>query len=225
MAPSTARLTASGAASWVAHATWQEGGKRRQSKRTFGTKKVAQAALTELLAAHQSGTFVEPNRVTLAEFVERWLAGLRWSDIQLDRHRLTVNQVATVEAGLETVDVPKTRRSRRVIDLDGDTTALLARHRARQRELLLRLGVTASAADRVFTNEIGDPIRPHSVGQAFGPPGGRSAGDVGRVAPESFPRPAPHPRVSLAHGLWSRSDQLASGCSVGTLEVVTLAEI
>ena len=33
--------------------------------------------------------------------------------------------------------------------------------------MLLRLGVTASASDRVFTNEIGDPIRPHSVGQAF----------------------------------------------------------
>ena len=29
--------------------------------------------------------------------------------------------------GLELVDVPKTRRSRRVIDLDGETTALLSR--------------------------------------------------------------------------------------------------
>ena len=96
------------------------------------------------------------------------VVGLRWSDVQLDRHRLTVNQAATVVDGDEMVDVPKTRRSRRVIDLDGDTTALLQRHRARQRELFLRLGVTASASGRVFTNEIGDPIRPDSVGQAFG---------------------------------------------------------
>jgi hypothetical protein len=66
----------SGAASWVAHATWNEGGRRRQSKRSFPTKKLAQAALTELLAAHQSGTFVAPNRTTLAEFVELWLDGL-----------------------------------------------------------------------------------------------------------------------------------------------------
>ncbi len=93
---------------------------------------------------------------------------LRWSDVQLDRHRLTVNQAATVVDGDEMVDVPKTRRSRRVIDFDGDTAALLQRHRARQRELFLRLGVTASASERVFTNEIGDPIRPDSVGQAFG---------------------------------------------------------
>jgi integrase len=93
--------------------------------------------------------------------------GLRWSDVQLDRHQLTVNQAAIVIDGDETVDAPKTRRSRRVIDLDADTTALLHRHRARQRELYLRLGVTASASDRVFTNEIGDPLRPGSIGQAF----------------------------------------------------------
>ncbi len=70
------RVLASGAASWVAHATWREGGKRRQAKRSFDTKKQAQAALTELLAAHQSGTVVAPNRPTLAEFLEPWLACL-----------------------------------------------------------------------------------------------------------------------------------------------------
>ena len=29
------------------------------------------------------------------------------------------------------------------------------------------LGVSATASDRVFTNEIGEPLRPNSVGQAF----------------------------------------------------------
>ena len=70
------REDSSGASSWVAHATWQEGGKRRQSKRSFRTKKEAQAALTELLAAHQSGTFVAPSRMPISEFIEPWLAGL-----------------------------------------------------------------------------------------------------------------------------------------------------
>lgn len=70
------RETPSGASSWVAHATWQEGGKRRQSKRSFRTKKEAQAALTELLAAHQTGTFVAPSRMPLRDFVEPWLAAL-----------------------------------------------------------------------------------------------------------------------------------------------------
>ena len=70
------RETPSGAASWVAHATWQEGGRRRQAKRSFRTKKEAQAALTEVLAAHQAGTFVAPSRMPLREFIEPWLAGL-----------------------------------------------------------------------------------------------------------------------------------------------------
>jgi hypothetical protein len=64
------RETRSGASSWVAHATWQEGGTRRQVKRSFRTKKQAQAALTDLLEAHQAGTLVAPNRMPLRDFVE-----------------------------------------------------------------------------------------------------------------------------------------------------------
>ncbi len=305
------RKALSGASSWVAHATWQEGGKRRQAKRSFRTKKEAQAALTELLAAHQSGTFVAPSRMPIRDYIEPWLAGLenqgrrpttllgyrkalesyllprlgnvslqelrasdldslyadllrtggrrkqglsmttvhhlhtvvnkllhdaerkglvtrnvarlanapslttarskgpemrvwspdeltqflasiegnrnealfrllamtgmrrgevvalRWSDVDLAGCRLTVNQAASVIGGEEFVDVPKTRRSRRAIDLDPETVSLLRQHRARQRELFLMVGVTATASDRVFTNEVGDPIRPDSIGQAF----------------------------------------------------------
>jgi integrase len=96
------------------------------------------------------------------------VVGLRWSDVDVRSGSLTVAQAATVVDGAEVVDVPKTRRSRRVIDLDTETAALLQRHRNQQRELLLRLGVTATASDRVFTNEIGDTVRPDSIGQAFG---------------------------------------------------------
>ena len=54
-----------------------------------------------------------------------------------------------------------------MVDLDGETVAILQRHRADQRELFLRVGVTATASDRVFTNDLGEPLRPASVGQAF----------------------------------------------------------
>jgi integrase len=93
--------------------------------------------------------------------------GLRWPDLDLARRRLVVNHAATVVDGVETLASPKTRRSRRVLDLDPDTVALLERHRMAQREQYLRFGVTARASDRVFTNEIGDPLRPNSVSQAF----------------------------------------------------------
>lgn len=95
------------------------------------------------------------------------VVALRWSDVDLAAHRLTVNQAATVIDGAELVAAPKARRSRRAIDLDPDTVSLLQRHRARQREQFLMLGVSATASDRVFTNEVGEPIRPNSIGQAF----------------------------------------------------------
>jgi hypothetical protein len=70
------RTTPGGSASWVVHTTWNEGGRRRQSKRSFRTKQEAKDELTRFLRAHQTGAFVAPSRMTLAEFVEPWLDGL-----------------------------------------------------------------------------------------------------------------------------------------------------
>jgi hypothetical protein len=55
--------------------------------------------------------------------------------------------------------------SRRTIDLDQRTISVLKRRRVAQREEVFTVGLTAPADDRVFTNEIGDPLRPGSVGQ------------------------------------------------------------
>ncbi|MGI9052486.1 MAG: tyrosine-type recombinase/integrase [Ilumatobacteraceae bacterium] len=305
------RTRTSGVPSWVLHTTWNEGGRRRQSKRSYRSKQAAKDELTRFLGAHQTGAFVAPNRLTLAEFADVWLdglanqgrrpstlrgyrgdlrrcvlprlggmalqdirvididalyahllrsgrrgggglsmstvhhvhtalnklfndaerkglvtknvvrlsthpsqtaarasapemtvwtpdelatflraiegnrnetmfrlaaltgmgrgelVGLRWSDVDLPRRRLTVNQSVTVVDHVEVASVPKTRRSRRVLDLDAATVATLQQHRARQRERYLRVGVTATASDRVFTTDVGEPLQPDSVGQAF----------------------------------------------------------
>jgi integrase len=95
------------------------------------------------------------------------LVALRWSDRALARSTMTVNQAATVVDGVAVISVPKTRRSRRVVDLDSITVEALQRHRSRQREQHLELGVSATASDRVFSGDLGEPLRPHSVGQAF----------------------------------------------------------
>lgn len=94
--------------------------------------------------------------------------GLRWSDIDLSHRRIAVQQAVTVVDGEEIVDSPKSRRSRRVIDVDVDTAALLDDYRDRQLAALARVDLKAPAGDRVFTNDIGEPLRPDSVGQAFG---------------------------------------------------------
>ena len=50
-------------------------GRRRQRKKGgFRTRKVAEAALAELLTDVQKGTVVEPNRQTLAAYLDDWLA-------------------------------------------------------------------------------------------------------------------------------------------------------
>ena len=79
-----------------------------------------------------------------------------------------------------------------MIDLDADTVvaAAAAPHRS-SASCYLRLGVTATASDRVFTNEIGDPIRPNSIGQAFR----RLVKEAG-VPAHPAARPPPHPRQS-----------------------------
>lgn len=305
------RETPAGASSWVAHLAWYEAGKRRQMKRAFRTKKDAQASLVELLAAHQTGRFVESSKLTLRNFADAWLdglanqgrkattlngyrriidsyvaprlgdvalqdvkasdldslyaellrgggangrrlsltsvhhvhaalnkmlndaerkgavirnvarlanapslttarskgpemtvwtpkqlstflrsivgnrnealfrlmaltgmrrgeaIGLRWSDVDFRLGHVSIRQAVTVVAGEEIVDAPKTRRSRRTIDIDVDTAALLEAHRQAQHNALARVDLTRAVDDRVFSNDIGDPMRPDSVGQAF----------------------------------------------------------
>ena len=78
-----------------------------------------------------------------------------------------VRQALTFHDDEEEVDVPKSRRSRRVVDLDEDTVVILRRQAEWQREKLALVRVAAPTDNRVFTNEIGEPIRPNSIGQAF----------------------------------------------------------
>jgi integrase len=296
---------------WIAHVSWHEGDRRRQSKRSYSTKKEAQAALAETIDAHRRQDFVAPTALRVRDFVETWinaletqgrkvstiagyrrtmklyvlprlgsrklqdlratdlddlyaellrsggvkgrplsmstvhhvhtaigkllhdaerkglvvrnvarladapsmaaardrapdmnvwtpdelsrflryaenyragalvhlaamtgmrrgeLVALRWDAVDLRRSTVKVRAAATYLGGVETIDVPKTKRSRRTIDLDQRTVSEMKRHRATQREELFELGVTSPTDDRVFANEIGEPMRPHSVGQAF----------------------------------------------------------
>ncbi len=51
-------------------------GKRRQARKGgFPTERLAQAALTEALAGIHQGTYIQPTRQTVSEYLEQWLAG------------------------------------------------------------------------------------------------------------------------------------------------------
>lgn len=306
------RTNKGGTTSWVAHATWREGGKRRQAKRVFATKREARDGLVDLLAAHRTGQHVDRSRITLADYVADWLAalptqgrrastisgyrqslenyvlptlgqvelqdlratdldklyaslrqgggrrrgqplslttihtahtvlskvlndaerkgfvirnvarladpptanagreergeqtiwtpeelrtfldfatghpwemafrllamtgirrselvGLRWTDVDFAGRRLMIRQAVTAVRGAEVVDAPKSRRSRRNVDLDDITLAMLDRYRTEQRADLLALGIRLGPEDRIFRAPSGSPVRPDTVGQAF----------------------------------------------------------
>jgi hypothetical protein len=64
-------------------------GKRRQKWHSgYRTKRDAERALTELLAAKDSGSYVEPTKQTLADFVTEWLAAVE-STIRPSTHHST----------------------------------------------------------------------------------------------------------------------------------------
>lgn len=95
------------------------------------------------------------------------LCGLRWSDIDLDAGRLVVLRTITV-VNREVVEGDvKTPRSRRGVDLDAATVAVLRAHRARQLEQRLLMGVGYTDRDLVFASVTGEPLNPDSIGRAF----------------------------------------------------------
>lgn len=95
--------------------------------------------------------------------------GLRWRDVDLDAASLTVAQaLEETKAGLAT-KAPKTARSRRTVTLPALTVEELRRHKARQAEERLKLGLgRADDGALVFADPFGHPIRPRDVTKQFG---------------------------------------------------------
>ena len=53
-------------------------GKRRRKWHSFkGTKRQAQIECARLISAVQGGTYLEPSKTTLAQFLDRWLAHIK----------------------------------------------------------------------------------------------------------------------------------------------------
>ncbi len=96
------------------------------------------------------------------------LLGLTWRVLDLDGGRLRVEQqVVSTSGGLKIDAPPKTRRSERTIALDPETVEALRAHRETQ---LLERDVAGSAyvdRDLVFCDEVGEPIQPRRLSDAF----------------------------------------------------------
>lgn len=93
------------------------------------------------------------------------LLGLKWSDLDVGKKRLSINR-GLVAVGYELHESRgKTDNSRRCIELDDTTLAVLAGWRALQTAEQAAVGI--DGADRMFTNPDGGPIHPHTLSQTF----------------------------------------------------------
>jgi integrase len=95
------------------------------------------------------------------------LAGLRWSDLNLDEGTLTVS-VARVVVGYKVVDsTPKTPKSRRTIALAPAVVETLKGHRTRQKAECLKWGRTWAEDGLLLVREDGQPYHPQYLTQSF----------------------------------------------------------
>ncbi|HEV2777890.1 MAG TPA: site-specific integrase [Actinophytocola sp.] len=95
------------------------------------------------------------------------LAGLPWTEIDLDAATLTVSmQLTEVEYEIEE-GAPKSAAGERTIPLDAETVQLLRAHRTRQRKERLRLGGAWVESGKVFTRPNGSALRPSWIGDQF----------------------------------------------------------
>jgi integrase len=92
------------------------------------------------------------------------LLALRWEDVDLDAGTVRVRHQLGDDGQLAEL---KTERSRRIVDLDPETVAVLRQHRKDQ--TARRLAIGAGWLDRglVFTAVDGRPLRPDAVTKAF----------------------------------------------------------
>ena len=96
------------------------------------------------------------------------LAGLRWSDLDLDVHRLRI-AVTRLSVHNKVIDeAPKSKSSVRTIALDPGTVAALRAHRLRQLEERLAAGPAWVDCGLVFVHQDGRAPHPHRFNRLFG---------------------------------------------------------
>jgi integrase len=86
------------------------------------------------------------------------LLALRWRDVDLDRATLSVRQSLQWTKQGPLFTAPKTKKSRRQIELTRSGVATLRAHRKRMIEQRLAVGDAWEENDLVFPNEIGKPM-------------------------------------------------------------------
>jgi integrase len=95
------------------------------------------------------------------------VAGLRWSDVDLEAGRVSPRRPRVVVDYEVHVSEPKTAKGRRSLALDPATVAALRQHRTQQLEQRLAVGPRWQDSGLVFTWPDGQPIHPQRFSSWF----------------------------------------------------------
>jgi integrase len=95
------------------------------------------------------------------------LLGLRWRDVDLTKREIHLRYTLEKYHGEITFAEPKTKGSRRTVNLVRAAAELLRRHRVAQARARITAGVAWTDLDLVFTNELGGPVADQSFRRAF----------------------------------------------------------
>jgi integrase len=88
------------------------------------------------------------------------LLGLRWADLENDRHEVHVTQQLAVESGRPRIKDLKTSSSERVVTFGPGTARVLGAHAARQQQERVFAGPAWSETGLVFTTALGGWVDP-----------------------------------------------------------------
>jgi len=96
------------------------------------------------------------------------LLGLQWGDLTLELASLSVvRTLHQMDSGEYVIRPPKTKKSKRVVDLSPNVALLLQQHRKEQGAQRALLGKPLREDDWVFAHPDGKPLRPGTVSHAF----------------------------------------------------------
>lgn len=95
------------------------------------------------------------------------MCALRWGDIDLDSGQYSVRQSAAMLDGKVIIKSPKSKRSRRTDVLPPFVVAVLLRHRARQREEDMALGMGNIKPEDYVFDRAGEAWQPNHLSQRF----------------------------------------------------------
>lgn len=142
--------------------------KQTQRKGNFLTKEELKEFLKLAQTATLSYFFPLVHLMSYTGLRQGEALALKWSDIDFENKKITVDKTATRIKEKQTLQTPKTKNSKRVISIDPTTLSILKSWKKDQIKIYFKNGKHFEGDDNfIFTNERGDWVHIHNFIRYF----------------------------------------------------------